>query len=113
MKKYIFTLYFRHVLNLRGKYFFTQTSSPSNQWIHIVLNYLGPDDGQGIKIYVDGVLTTSDTTKSSGFYPPDDGRVKLGTPDTPGLNAVDDVDELLFFNFALNDDQIMKIKEIT
>ena len=99
-------------MNLRGIYFWTQTSSPSNQWIHIVLNYIGPDDGQWIQIYLDGDLIESDITRSSGYYPPGDGRVKLGTPESPGINAVDDVNELLFFNNSLNDDQIMKIKNM-
>ena len=108
----VFPLHFRYQVNLWDKYFWAQTLSPKNQWIHVVLNYIGPEDGQGMRIYLDGILARNVTTKLSGGTRNSDGRLRLGSQYTSGLNAIDDIDELLFFNNILTDDQIMKVKNM-
>ena len=35
----------------------------STEWTHIVLNYIGPNNGEGINIYCNGTEVDSDTTK--------------------------------------------------
>ena len=99
-------------MNLRGEKFWTDIQSPSNQWTHVALNYIGPEDGQGMRIYVDGVLTRNVTTKILWAARNSDGRLRIGSPDTSGVNAIDDIDELLFFNNILTDEQIMTIKNM-
>ena len=32
-------------------------------WAHIVLNYIGPQDGEGIRVYKDGALAARDDSK--------------------------------------------------
>ena len=63
---------------------------------HIVLNYIGPNNGQGIRIYHDGLQVGSDDTKT------------VGTEDD-SIYASVDMDELLFFSEVLCDHQIMNI----
>ena len=80
-------------------------------WTHIVLNYIGPLNGQGIRIYQNGLQTGYDDTLVPGSYSPGDGRVAVGrvyTDDNDQHGGVD-VDELLFFNQALSDDQIWDV----
>ena len=81
-------------------------------WTHVVMNYIGPEEAQGIRIYQDGVKTGSDVTREPGTWPPGDGRVVVGRPfsDFHDQYGSVDVDELLFFNEALNNQQILDIK---
>ena len=81
---------------------------------HIVLNYIGPDNRQGIRIYEDGALTGSDVTKSDGTYSAGDGRVFVGRiyVDRDAHYGGVNVDELLFFNQSLNDQRVWGIKNI-
>ena len=82
----------------------------------MVLNYLGPDDGQGIKISVNGKSANEsyyqalETTVPSG-----DGRVAVGRYQIADNDfyADIDVDELLFFNEALTDVEITQIRNMS
>ena len=48
-------------------------------WTHLVLNFIGPVNGQGVQIYVNGVQTGSGTWKDVAVsYSPGDGRVVVG-----------------------------------
>ena len=80
--------------------------------MHVVLNYIGPNNGQGIRIYHDGLQVGSDDTKTDVTFSPGDGCVCVGTYDDVSVYASVDVDELLFFNEALSDQQIMNIKNM-
>ena len=88
--------------------------SPPTDWTQVVLNYLGPEAGKGIRVYYDGVQTGSDDTERLVTFPPGIGRVALGRLYTdkddhyPGV----DVDELMFFNESLSVQQIMVLKDI-
>ena len=86
----------------------------SQQWTHIVLNYIGPNNGQGIRIYEDGVQTASEDTKSGRTYSAGDGKVVVGRVyvDLNVQHGWINVDELLFFNQSLNDQQVWGIKNI-
>ena len=82
-------------------------AAPSG-WTHVVLNYIGPNNGQGIRFYFDGVQVANDTRKRSTTTFAGDGRMILGKQ---GINvdaryASVDVDELLFFNETLSDQSI-------
>ena len=77
-------------------------------WTHVVLNYIGPNDEEGIKIYYNGIQTAYDKIKEVDTYEPGNGQVVLGRQfiDKDSLYTVADVDELLFFNEALSDQNI-------
>ena len=73
----------------------------SSGWIHVVLNYIGPDDGQGFQMYQDGEQTAAGSVKYTYKHAsPGDGRVVLGRryTDRDELYASVNLDELLFFN---------------
>ena len=79
-----------------------------------MLNYLGPNDGRGIRIYMDGVLIESDVTKGYGSYNVSGvGRVVVGRSHTEidSNYAGVDIDELLFFNQKLSSDDIINMKD--
>ena len=68
-----------------------------------MMNYIGPNDGQGIGIYYNGQEVTSSTTKEEGVYPAGDGRTVVGrryTDQDRGYTSMQ-IDELIFFNKAL------------
>ena len=46
-------------------------------WIHLAINYIGPSDGQGVWIYVNGQLEGMKDTKEPGSYPEGEGQVVL------------------------------------
>ena len=87
--------------------FGTGTPKPSG-WTHIVLNYLGPNNGQGIRIYHNGTEVASDTTKASHGFSAGDGRIAVGRYRTNRNDHYGNaqVDELIFFNQALSQDDI-------
>ena len=94
-------------MTLTDRYFFVNPSAPSG-WTQIVLNYLGPNDGDGIRIYYVGVEVASDTAKSTHGFGAGDGRIVVGRYRT-NLNSHYgnvQVDELIFFNEALMRDDI-------
>ena len=79
--------------------------------IHIVLNYIGPNDGEGTVIYYDGAEVTSDTTKIPQSYSPGDARIVVGRFYTNYYQNYGSfmVDELIYFNAALTTDDVSSI----
>ena len=88
--------------------------APPTVWTNVVLNYLGPEDGEGIRIYYNGVQTGSDDTERLVNHPAGVGKVALGRlytdkdGDYPGV----DVDELMFFNEYLSNQQILDLSNM-
>ena len=83
-------------------------------WTHVALNYIGPDNGQGIRIYHDGVQTGSDNITSEETFLAGEDWVVVGRFYTKRNQeyATVDVDELLFFNQELSDQEIMNIANL-
>ena len=83
------------------------------------MNYVGPDEGQGIRVYNDGKLIASDTTKTDETNLPSDGRIVIGradlnhvgTPNFFSFYASVEVDELLIFNRTLTEPEIILLKQ--
>ena len=86
---------------------FKAITSPPTGWTHIVLNY----DGQGITIYHDGGHEVGVSYKKPLTYPPSDRRVFVGRRFTylDQAYAGIDMDELLFFNEKLSNQEIVDI----
>ena len=85
----------------------------SNEWVHGVLNFLGPNDEEGIRIYENGKHVGNHTiiTQSSSTEP--NGRIVIGrlfTEDNNFYGSVQ-VDELLFFNHSLTEGEITLLSQ--
>ena len=97
---------FRFRLYLQNGNFIVYQST--NGWTHVVLNYIGPNNGEGIAIYCDGEEVASDTIKSVQTIQARDGRVVAGrfqTDEDKSYTSVQ-VDELIFFNHFLESAEI-------
>ena len=73
-----------------------------------MLNYIGPNDGEGIRLFINGTEVARDTDKHRGPYPAGDGRIVVGkwlTDQDKWYKSVQ-VDELMFFNRFLSSDEI-------
>ena len=97
---------------IQNGYFITHVNTRSG-WTHVVLNYIGPNSGQGILMFMDGQEVASVTTNmprsGSGAA---DGRVVVGKLFSVGEHyASVEIDELIFFNQTLNLDQIKALNE--
>ena len=80
-------------------------------WFHVVLNFIGPSDG--IRIYHKGVKVISDASKNEGNYTEGDKRIVIGRhfSRSDERYASIQMDELLFFNEALTEDEIILLGE--
>ena len=94
-------LCYRFRIFLLDGYFQAAHTRPTG-WTHIVLNYIGPSDDEGIRIYYDGAEVANDMTKSVARFNPADGGIlvaKRGDGDS-GYTSLE-LDELIFFNKTL------------
>ena len=91
------------------------TTSVTADWTHVVLNYIGTEDVQGNKIYIDGMAKMISFSLTAASHEEGDGRTVVGRylTNVDDNYASVDIDELLFFNEALNVDQVTKIKNLT
>ena len=89
-------------------------------WVHTVMNYVGPNEGQGIRVYNDGQLTASATTKNRDTHLPSDGRIAIGRFNARGRGSGEifpfyasvEVDELSIFNRSLTEPEIIQIIQL-
>ena len=75
------------------------------------MNYIGPNDGQGIRVYSNRLDVVSETTRVGGSYSTGDSRVVVGRISTDisenGYRYRSmQLDELVFFNKALSTTEI-------
>ena len=114
----MYCYHFRFDVSISGPTFLTLGNKPCG-WIHLVINFIGPAEGEGIRIYHDGVEVANDTTKSYGTcqHPAcrPDGRIVVGRQYTKmGLGYCSfQVDELAFFNEILSQEQITMLSQHT
>ena len=76
-----------------------------------MLNFIGPNDEEGIRIYYNGQEVKRDTTKTSNFHTAGDGRIVVGRyrTDLDRDYASFMVDELIYFNVSLTSDDLQLI----
>ena len=107
--------YYRYSLRLSSGTFYvtvTHTSTFLSNWFHLVYNYIGPYDGEGIQIYYDGKQVGSDSDKYNTQGIGGDGRIAVGryyTDEGDWATGSTEVDELFLFNKALTDEEIETI----
>ena len=88
-----------------------------DDWTHVVMNFVGPNDEEGLKGYSDGRLWDTDSSLLSWTFLPGDGRIVVGR--TYADNSADifyanyDLDELFIFNEKLSEDQILAMKNFS
>ena len=102
--------FFRSRVSLSNGYFYIVHSYPEHTgWTHIVLNYIGPNDG--IRMFINGTEVVSDTTKTVRSYSTGDGRIVVGRFSTNQDRnyASVMVDELIYFNASLTSDDVESI----
>ena len=95
-------MFYRFYVHLQDGVFQTFPTKPLG-WTHVVLNYIGPNDGEEIRIYYDGKEVASDITKQEGPFSSGVGRIVVGRlhTDEDKSYASVQVDELIFFNSSL------------
>ena len=76
-----------------------------------MLNYIGPNNGERITLYINGTEVDSATTKDGGPFSAGDGRIVVGRflTDYDGYYTSLEVDELIFFNSAIVLDDIVAL----
>ena len=79
-------------------------------WYHLTLVFHGPDQGQGLSVYHDGILIMNDVTKQSNNFVENLGTVVIGTArtDLAGFGSVT-IDELTFWDRRLLAEEIAAI----
>ena len=110
-EEYFIIIYFLKVLViLPNGQIFTDCPKPT-EWTHIVMNYIEPNDGEGIRMFVNGTEVASDTDTIEWSSSAGDGRIVVGRQITNvDFNyASFQVDELLYFNAALTSDDVQLI----
>ena len=105
---------------------FTVTVPKSSDWFHILLNYIPGNEttdveepGHEIRVYHDGILVGSDFSEGVGFAIGGDGRIVIGQSYLPGTRntansyILVEVDELMFFNQSLTENEITILSQLT
>ena len=77
-------------------------------WTHVVVNYIGPRDGQGTRMFSNGAEVASDTTKETELYSLGGNRIVVGRwyTDSNEKYAGLHVDELMYFNTVLSTEEV-------
>ena len=101
--------YFRYYIDIREVRFVAEHDQYSG-WNHITVDFLGPEDGQGIRIYRNGLQDASDDSTYSITVDTGDDITVVGRYYTNQDNYYTslEIDELAFFNAKLSEDQIYR-----
>ena len=80
-----------------------------------MFNYIGPNEGQGIRIYQDGNLMGNVTTLTNPYSGKSSGKIVIGRryPYINNFYSSVEVDELLFFNQSLTEPEITTLSQNT
>ena len=108
-KKYFFI--FSYQVNQVNGFFLTVASTPST-WVHSVVNFIGPDNGEGIRVYHSGNNVASKDTIFPVSRTAGNGRITIGRRYAGFFHkyASVEVDVLVFFNSFLSADQIQSLR---
>ena len=80
----------------------------------MVVNYFGPNNGQGFKTYFNGDVAFTDTWKSALQTTLSNENIVIGRlyTDIDGYYTSIEMDELLFFNHTLSTEEINSLYNI-
>ena len=82
IRRRITAQYSRYAVRLSGGYFHYNNALSPTDWYHLALVFHGPNHGQGISIYHDGILIKNDTTKALRDRDKSHGTVVIGKLNT-------------------------------
>ena len=111
----MFFNYFSFRLSLSVGQFSAFVATTHDEWVHIVMNYIAPDDEQGIETYLNGEAYEDSNTKtaSTNGNLQGEGRIilsrNLAQTSIATNYASMDIDELFFFNATLTAQQIISL----
>ena len=109
IRKTMNSIFFRYSLQQGGGGFVADVEKPPG-WSHVLLNYNGPGNGQGIQVYNNGVTSEGHGNQfvDSSFAPSGSGQTVIGRyfSDREERYTSLEIDELAYFNMNLNTDQI-------
>ena len=90
---------------------FASTVISYDEWHHFVVNFIGPQDRDGVVLFLDGNLFDSDSTLNEILGPAGDGVVVIGRSytDSDSNYCSVEVDELLFFNRVIQNYEIQAL----
>ena len=106
-----FSVYFSGRVNLPDAWFEADQTFPTG-WTHVVLNYIGPNNGQGIKVYFNGKESVARNIRTgSATFQNGDRQVVVGRllSNKDHSYASAQIDELIYFDTSLD---ILQIKAI-
>ena len=94
--------------------FFVVTVGIMPGWFHLVLVYLGQNNGQGLVVYVNGTKEETDTITYCGANDPGNGELVIGRRYTDlGRNYTSvAVDELTLWNRELSAKEIKNLYQM-
>ena len=106
----IFIICSRYGVHLLDGLFYGEADKQGD-WFHVVLNFIGPSDG--IKIYHERVKVITGASRTAGNCTQGDRRTVIGRrfSELDERYASVQMDELLFFNEALTEDEIIMLGE--
>ena len=106
--------HFRNYTAVKTWMFWANVAKFDDQWIHLVLNYIGPIFQEGVQAFSDGTLRSSNQGIGFGTQTPGDGRVVVGRRYVSRNDdyAQVEVDELVFFNRALLEEEVRELYNV-
>ena len=83
-------------------------------WFHTVYNFIGPSEGQGIELFIDGSLVANDSTRRAASVGDGDGTVVVGRvyTDNDKWYGSFNMDELVFFDRTLSAEEARLLYEM-
>ena len=106
--------HFRNYVAVKTWMFWANVPKFDDQWIHLVLNYIGPNFKEGIQAFRDGTLHSSNQGIGFGTQTPGDGRVVVGRRYVSRNDYYShlELDELIFFNKALLEEEVRELHNV-
>ena len=91
--------------------FWSDVPKVNNQWAQLVLNFIGPNGGEGIEAFKDGTRREFSRYGTSSTYTAGEGRVVIGRRYVSRSQdyAQVELDELIFFNKARLYNEVMDL----
>ena len=81
-----------------------------NEWFHSVINFMGPNTGEGFNLFIDGMMRGVSARSTLNHGAINNGRIAVGRRLIENNNYLDytsfAMDELFFFNRTLTDTEI-------
>ena len=76
-----------------------------------MLNFIGPNSGEGIQAFSNGAFISQHQSGAEGDHPDSDGQMVIGRryPNRSIDYAHVEVDELIFFNEALSNEEVREL----